>query len=249
MRRLSVLCLISVLTLLLPVAAFAGDQPLPDPIPVPRIECAGDETIDDAPVLPEGAPVDCVTIELTEGDEGDPCAPASDGSVPVMCQGQVTTGDEFSGASYTITGITLPDGTRVTISDGWLLIAPGVLTGSAGCNTFAGEIASLVRNAHDDLTLTLLDGVAGTEMACEGRMIAEAAFTAILISGPLDLSITDDTARLTNGAGQILLRHVDGEIATGEQERGGIALLLLVIPLLVGAVGIAVALSTRTGGR
>jgi hypothetical protein len=249
MRRLVTLALLSVVVLMLPVATFAGDRPLPDPLPSPLLPCPTFEPIDGVPMLPEGTPGDCLSLQPIERLEGDPCALDAEGVAPEMCQGQVTTGDELSGASYTLTEITLPDGTRIPVTDGWLLVTPGVLSGSAGCNTFAGTLSSLLRHDHDALTITLADGVVGTEMACEGRMSAEAAFTAILTSGPLELSNTDTTTHLTSGAGQMLLRHVDGELITDVQKTNLIAALVLVVPLLVAAVGIAVALSKPTGGR
>jgi hypothetical protein len=249
MRRLVTVTLISVLLLMLPVATFAGDRSLPDPLPSPLLACPTFERIDGVPIIPEGTPDDCLSLQPIKRMEGDPCALDADGVAPEMCQGQAATGDEFSGASYTLTEITLPDGTRIPVADGWLLVTPGVLSGSAGCNTFAGALSSLLRHDHDALTIVLADGVVGTEMACEGRMHAEAAFTAILTSGPLELSNTDTATHLTSGAGQMLLRQVDGELITDGQEVSLIAALLLVFPLLVAAVGIAVALSKPTGGQ
>ncbi|NBP81571.1 DUF1549 domain-containing protein, partial [bacterium] len=62
---------------------MAADEATPAPAPI-GVECPAVEYVDGVPVIPEGAPAECVYIQ-TVGVE-DPCAPDATGAVPVMCQ-------------------------------------------------------------------------------------------------------------------------------------------------------------------
>lgn len=138
---------------------------------------------------------------------------------------------------YELRSVTLADGRRYTIENGYLLIAEGALTASAGCNTIGGAVATI------NGALVVGDLIA-TEMWCEGRMDAEAALITVLTGGELrftglgGVSIVSATGSLEL-AGEIA--PVDG--TTGGSARGELAVLLLLLPALAGACALVIGLT------
>lgn len=269
MRRLTTLAAsIALLLVLLPTpAAAVDDLPIPGPVSVcPAAEIGPDGVV----VIPSDAPADCAYVQALPGaiegclvpegigsesgesvvpvcpstagqGTGSDCTVSSDGTsncddTPVM--------EPPAGERYELTAITLPDGSRIAVEDGYLLLVDGAFAASAGCNTIGGTVT--VDGSH-----LRFDSIVATEMACEGKMVAEAALIEILQSGWLHLDTDATPARLGNPAGELTLSTAT-DIAVGESTtaHGGlVAALLLFLPVLAAGCALAIGLTTTTKER
>ncbi len=177
----------SLAVLLVAVAAFAfaialslpgtvlasGDQangPIVSSAPCPSVEY-----VDDVPVIPEGAPVDCVYIQggLIDGSSESARFSAS--------FTQIVTGDSLGRYLF-------------TVERGSIELSDGSLTVTVGCNTSYAE-ATLLPGEPGRL---ILDGpITTTKMFCEGLMDAEAALISVLEGQ--NLTLIDDGISSSNG--------------------------------------------------
>lgn len=145
--------------------------------------------------------------------------------------------DPLAATRYELRSVTLADGRRYTIENGYLLITEGTLTASAGCNTIGGEVATI------DGALVVGNLIA-TEMWCEGRMDAETALITVLTGGELRFTGLGGVS-IVSATGSLELA---GEIApadgtTGGSARGALAVLLLLLPALAGACALVIGLT------
>jgi len=140
----------------------------------------------------------------------DPCAPASDGSVPEMCQGGVAFPEMFGGLFFMehftqlVTGDSLSRAV-FNVESGSIDYANGSLTASVGCNTLSASADVAMGAEMGTGTITLTGPLASTKMFCEGLMDAEAALGKILDGE--DLRIVADG--ITSSAGLI---RIDGGV-------------------------------------
>jgi len=201
-----------------PVAA--SDEVTPVPV-VLSVECPPLEYVDGAPVIPEGAPAECVYIQ-TFGAE-DPCAPDPTGAVPVMCQSGLpvdppvggdacwitsdgstncprTGGEDLlaSGRHFAILAVSL-SGVRYELAAGQMYLGDdGSFSASVGCNQLVGSVVV----GWESLTVADL---LSTKMYCEELSAAETSLSEILLGGTLTFSRTDIGLVAQNGIGSIEL--------------------------------------------
>ncbi|MFM9166479.1 MAG: META domain-containing protein, partial [Candidatus Limnocylindrus sp.] len=187
-----------------PVAA--ADEVTPGPASS-GVECPAVEYVDGVPVIPEGAPAECVYIQ-TVGAE-DPCAPDATGAVPVMCQSGLPvdppvggdscwitsdgstncprTGGEITpsfGRHFAILAVSL-SGVRYEVIAGQMYLGDVSFSATVGCNQLGGTATT---DSDGSFTVTEL---ISTKMYCEELNAAETALSAILLGGALTLSQTD----------------------------------------------------------
>jgi hypothetical protein len=245
--------------------AAVDDLPVPGPVTVcPAPEIGPDGVV----VIPPDAPADCAYIQAVPdmdetcvppegiGSEAGPTelpicpsviAPGPDDSCAVSSDGTSTCDDTPvmeppAGDRYELSAITLPDGSRITVEGGYLLLVDGAFTASVGCTTLGGT------RAIDGDPLRF-GSVIATEMACEGKMLAEAALIGILGVGWLHLDTEATPVRLANDAGELELVATSLENGAGMSETsgGGLgAVLLLLLPILAAGCALAIGLSTST---
>jgi heat shock protein HslJ len=201
-----------------PVAA--SDEVTPVPV-VLSVECPPLEYVDGVPVIPEGAPAECVYIQ-TFGAE-DPCAPDPTGAVPVMCQSGLpvdppvggdacwitsdgstncprTGGEDLlaSGRHFAILAVSL-SGVRYELAAGQMYLGDdGSFSASVGCNQLVGSVVV----GWESLTVADL---LSTKMYCEELSAAETSLSEILLGGTLTFSRTDIGLVAQNGIGSIEL--------------------------------------------
>jgi hypothetical protein len=252
-------------------AGIACPMPAPDATTecivedvMPGVDLSGPCAPDDAAVLPD-AMTECIVEDVMPGvDLSDPCAPDAAGMVPEMCTVRpvecVVPADGMVGCRgidditvapvsvtlYGIVAITLPDGTRIGVDGGTLLISESFISGTIGCNEFGGEIT--IEN-----DLILVETTWSTKMACPDLATADAVFATIL-TGQLYLVGDGMTATLTGDAGQLELQVLETmlpladlghDMGHGMHRDGSLAWLLLAFPLVSAAGALFVGLTAR----
>jgi hypothetical protein len=254
--------LVALTLALAPAAALAVEEPTPVPVPA-GIACP--MPAPDATPLAPDTTTECVMEYAVSGTEmTDPCAPDEMGLVPEMCTirpvecvlpadgvydcpviDDVTVAPA-GGTLYGIVAMTLPDGTRISIDGGTLLVGESTISGTVGCNEIGGDTT-----VEDD---TIIVGITwSTKMACPELATADAALAAILTGR---LSLVDDgmTATLTGDAGQLELYvletmlplgPLDHNMDHGMHRDGSLAWLLLAFPLVSAAGALFVGLTAR----
>jgi len=220
-----------------PVAAADEVTPVPASS---GVECPAVEYVDGVPVIPEGAPAECVYIQ-TVGTE-DPCAPDATGAVPVMCQSGLPvdppvggdacwitsdgstncprTGGEIVpafGRQFAILAVSL-SGVRYEVAAGQMYLGDdGSFSATVGCNQLAGSVT-----VDSDGTYTDTDLIS-TKMFCEELNAAETTFSEILLGGALTFSRTDTGLVAQNGVGTIeLIEAMYDAVPTNGEERANI---------------------------
>lgn len=219
--------------------AAAADEVTPVPASS-SVECPPVEYVDGVPVIPEGAPADCVYIQTVEVE--DPCAPDATGAVPVMCQSGLPvdppvggdacwitsdgstncprTGGEITptiGRHFAILAVSL-SGVRYEVIAGRMYFGDdGSFSATVGCNQLGGSVT-----ANSDGTYTVAD-LFTTKMYCEELAAAETTFSAILLGGALTFSQTDAGLVAQNGVGTLeLAEAMYDAVPTNGQERANI---------------------------
>ena len=220
-----------------PVAASDEVTPVPASS---SVECPPVEIVNGVPVIPEGAPAECVYIQ-TVGTE-DPCAPDPTGQVPVMCQSGLPvdppvggdacwitsdgstncprTGGEIVpafGRQFAILAVSL-SGVRYEVIAGQMYFGDdGSFSATVGCNQLAGSVT-----ANSDGTYTVTD-LLSTKMFCEELSAAETTFSEILLGGALAFSRTDTGLVAQNGVGTVeLIEAMYDAVPTNGEERANI---------------------------
>ena len=206
-----------------PVAAADEVTPVPASS---GVECPAVEYVDGVPVIPEGAPAECVYIQ-TVGVE-DPCAPDATGAVPVMCQSGLPvdppvdpsvggdacwitsdgstncprTGGEITpsfGRHFAILAVSL-SGVRYEVIAGQMYLGgDGSFSATVGCNRLGGTATT---NSDGSFTVTEL---ISTKMYCEELNAAETALSEILLGGVLAFNQSDTGLVAQNAVGTIEL--------------------------------------------
>ena len=220
-----------------PVAAADEVTPVPASS---GVECPAVEYVDGVPVIPEGAPAECVYIQ-TVGTE-DPCAPDATGAVPVMCQTGLPvdppvggdacwitsdgstncprTGGEIVlayGRHFAVIAVSL-SGVRYEVAAGQMYLGDdGSFSATVGCNQLAGSVT-----VGSDGTYTVTDLIS-TKMFCEELNAAETTFSEILLGGALTFSRTDTGLVAQNGVGTIeLIEAMYDAVPTNGEDRANI---------------------------
>ncbi len=220
-----------------PVAAADEVTPVPASS---GVECPAVEYVDGVPVIPEGAPAECVYIQ-TVGTE-DPCAPDATGAVPVMCQSGLPvdppvggdacwitsdgstncprTGGEIVlayGRHFAVIAVSL-SGVRYEVAAGQMYLGDdGSFSATVGCNQLAGSVT-----VDSDGTYTVTDLIS-TKMFCEELNAAETTFSEILLGGALTFSRTDTGLVAQNGVGTIeLIEAMYDAVPTNGEDRANI---------------------------
>ncbi len=220
-----------------PVAAADEVTPVPASS---GVECPAVEYVDGVPVIPEGAPAECVYIQ-TVGTE-DPCAPDATGAVPVMCQTGLPvdspvggdacwitsdgstncprTGGEIVlayGRHFAVIAVSL-SGVRYEVAAGQMYLGDdGSFSATVGCNLLAGSVT-----VDSDGTYTVTDLIS-TKMFCEELNAAETTFSEILLGGALTFSRTDTGLVAQNGVGTIeLIEAMYDAVPTNGEDRANI---------------------------
>jgi len=220
-----------------PVAAADEVTPVPASS---GVECPPVEYVDGVPVIPEGAPADCVYIQ-TVGAE-DPCAPDPTGEVPVMCQSGLPVDPPVGGDACWITsdgstncprtgGEILPSfgrhfallavslsGVRYEVAAGQMFFGDdGNFSATVGCNQLGGSVT-----ANSDGTYTVAD-LLSTKMYCEELNAAEATFSEILLGGALTFSQTEAGLIAQNSVGTLeLIEAMYDAVPLNGEERASI---------------------------
>jgi heat shock protein HslJ len=212
----------------------------------PEDPCAPDATGAVPEMCQTGLPVDPPV-------SGDACWITSDGST--NCP---RTGGEIVpafGRQFTILAVSL-SGVRYEVIAGQMYFGDdGSFSATVGCNQLGGTVTT-----NSDGTFTVSD-LLSTKMFCEELNAAETTFSAILLGGALTFSRTDTGLVAQNSVGTLeLIEAMYDAVPTNGEERvtiGGdvrsselsallIAIALLGIPALVGAVGLSMGLSRRS---
>lgn len=262
--------------LLAPGARSVAAADVVTPVPVPS-GCPAVEYVDGVPVIPEGAPADCVYIQ-TVGAE-DPCAPDATGAVPVMCQSGLPvdppvggdtcwitsdgstncprTGGEITpsfGRHFAILAVSL-SGVRYEVIAGQMYLGgDGSFSATVGCNQLGGTATS-----ESDGSFAVTDLIS-TKMYCEELNAAETTLSDILLGGVLTFSQTDTGLVAQNAVGTIELAEAMYDVVlTTDDVRansGGIsspselsALLIAIALLFVPALVGAAGLSVGLSRR
>ena len=220
-----------------PVAA--ADEVTPVPAST-GVECPPVAYVDGVPVIPEGAPAECVYIQ-TVGAE-DPCAPDATGEVPVMCQSGLPVDPPVGGGACWITsdgstncprtgGEILPSfgrhfallavslsGVRYEVAAGQMFFGDdGNFSATVGCNQLGGSVT-----ANSDGTYTVAD-LLSTKMYCEELNAAEATFSEILLGGALTFSQTEAGLIAQNSVGTLeLIEAMYDAVPLNGEERASI---------------------------
>jgi hypothetical protein len=160
--------------------------------------------------------------------------------------------------SYLIDTISLVDGGRWSGLNGSLAIEGDQLSASVGCNRMSGLVdrhGTPDSESATPMLLHLRNGLMMTMMFCADLAEAESGLAQILNGDHLALYALDgDRAVIESDAGSASLTLIaeTGPVDQGDTvaRNGGLfASLLLLFPLLVGALGIAVGLSGDRGRR
>jgi heat shock protein HslJ len=239
-----------------PVAAADEVTPVPASS---GVECPPVEIVNGVPVIPEGAPAECVYIQ-TVGAE-DPCAPDPTGVVPVMCQSGLpvdppvggdacwitsdgstncprTGGEDLlaSGRHFAILAVSL-SGVRYELAAGQMYLGDdGSFSATVGCNQLVGSVVV----GWERLTVADL---LSTKMYCEELSAAETSLSEILLGGTLTFSRTDIGLVAQNGIGSIELIEamydtvpLNGDVRANIGSEGGTSDLsaLLIAAALLG---------------
>ena len=256
-----------------PVAAADEVTPVPASS---GVECPAVEYANGVPVIPEGAPAECVYIQ-TVGVE-DPCAPDATGAVPVMCQSGLPvdppvggdacwitsdgstncprTGGEITpsfGRHFAILAVSL-SGVRYEVIAGQMYLGDVSFSANVGCNQLGGTATT-----NSDGSFTVTDLIS-TKMYCEELNAAETALSAILLGGALTLSQTDAGLVAQNAVGTIELAEAMYDVVLKTDDvranSGGIsspselsALLIAIALLFVPALVGAAGLSVGLSRR
>jgi heat shock protein HslJ len=220
-----------------PVAA--ADEVTPVPAST-GVECPPVAYVDGVPVIPEGAPAECVYIQ-TVGAE-DPCAPDATGEVPVMCQSGLPVDPPVGGDACWITsdgstncprtgGEILPSfgrhfallavslsGVRYEVAAGQMFFGDdGNFSATVGCNQLGGSVT-----ANSDGTYTVAD-LLSTKMYCEELNAAETTFSEILLGGALTFSRTEAGLVAQNSVGTLeLIEAMYDAVPLNGEERASI---------------------------
>jgi heat shock protein HslJ len=219
--------------------AAAADEVTPVPASS-GVECPPVEYVDGVPVIPEGAPADCVYIQTVEVE--DPCAPDATGAVPVMCQSGLPvppidtpvgggacwvtsdgstncprTGGEIMptfGRHFAIVAVSL-DGVRYAVTAGQMFFgSDGSFSATIGCNLLGGSVTT-----NSDGTYTVSDLIS-TKMYCQDLADTEASLSAVLLGGALTLGQMDSGLVAKNSIGSIELAEAMYDVVlTGEEAR------------------------------
>ena len=202
-----------------PVAAADEVTPVPASS---GVECPPVEIVNGVPVIPEGAPAECVYIQTVNPE--DPCAPDPTGAVPVMCQSGLPvdppvggdacwitsdgstncprTGGEIVpafGRQFAILAVSL-SGVRYEVIAGQMYFGDdGSFSATVGCNQLGGSVTT-----NSDGTFTVSD-LLSTKMYCEELNAAETTFSAILLGGALTFSQTEAGLVAQNSVGTLEL--------------------------------------------
>ena len=219
--------------------AAAADEVTPVPASS-GVECPPVEIVNGVPVIPEGAPAECVYIQTVDAE--DPCAPDPTGAVPVMCQSGLPvdppvggdacwitsdgstncprTGGEIVpafGRQFAILAVSL-SGVRYEVIAGQMYFGDdGSFSATVGCNQLAGSVV-----ANSDGTYTVAD-LLSTKMYCEELSAAETTFSAILLGGALTFSQTEAGLVAQNGVGTLeLIEAMYDAVPTNGEERANI---------------------------
>ena len=202
-----------------PVAAADEVTPVPASS---SVECPPVEIVNGVPVIPEGAPAECVYIQTVDAE--DPCAPDPTGAVPVMCQSGLPvdppvggdacwitsdgstncprTGGEIVpafGRQFAILAVSL-SGVRYEVIAGQMYFGDdGSFSATVGCNQLGGSVTT-----NSDGTFTVTD-LLSTKMFCEELNAAETTFSAILLGGALTFSQTEAGLVAQNSVGTLEL--------------------------------------------
>lgn len=160
--------------------------------------------------------------------------------------------------AYLIDTISLVDGGRWSGLNGSLVIEDDQLSASVGCNRMSGLVdrhGTLDSESATPILLHLRNGLMMTMMFCADLAEAESGLAQILNGDNLALYALDgDRAVIESDAGSASLTLIaeTGPVDqddTAARDGGVFASLLLLLPLLVGALGIAVGLSGDRGRR
>ena len=251
--------LVALTLTLAPVSALALEEPTPVPVPA-GLAC---------PMPTPDEMTECIVEDVMPGtDTSDLCAPDAAGMVPEMCTIRpvecVVPADGMFGCRgidditvapvgvtlYGIVAMTLPDGTRIGVDGGTLLIGESFISGTIGCNEVGGDIT--VEN-----DLIFVGTTWSTKMACPDLATADAALAAIL-AGSLYLIGDGVTATLSGDAGQLELYVLETMLPLedlghgmghtmghGMHRDGSLAWLLLALPLVSAAGALFVGLTAR----
>jgi len=238
--------------------AAAADEVTPVPASS-GVECPPVEIVNGVPVIPEGAPAECVYIQTVDAE--DPCAPDATGAFPEMCQSGLPvdppvggdacwitsdgstncprTGGEIVpafGRQFAILAVSL-SGVRYEVIAGQMFFGDdGSFSATVGCNQLGGTVTT-----NSDGTFTVSD-LLSTKMYCEELSAAETTFSEILLGGALTFSQTDAGLVAQNSVGTLELAEAmyDAVPLNGEERAniGGIgatsdlSALLITIALL-----------------
>ena len=220
-----------------PVAAADEVAPVPASS---GVECPPVEIVNGVPVIPEGAPAECVYIQTVDAE--DPCAPDPTGAVPVMCQSGLPvdppvggdacwitsdgstncprTGGEIVlayGRHFAVIAVSL-SGVRYEVIAGQMYFGDdGSFSATVGCNQLGGTVTT-----NSDGTFTVSD-LLSTKMYCEELSAAETTFSAILLGGALTFSQTEAGLVAQNGVGTLeLIEAMYDAVPTNGEERANI---------------------------
>jgi heat shock protein HslJ len=239
------------------VPVVAADEVNPEPVLL-AVECPAVEYVDGVPVIPEGAPAECMYIQQLPEEEPIPvdsgnCWVSSDGSTNCARGGEeimATPGRYFSIISISLSGV------RFELTSGQMFVgADGFFSATVGCNQMTGTAST---DSNGSITVAALTS---TEMYCEELSAAEDALGAVLTGGALVFS--DNSPFIaSNETGTLELAEFMYDTVSLETEKwvgvlsgadGGssspsaiaIALILFGFPALVGAGALTIGLSRR----
>ncbi|MCX5973019.1 MAG: META domain-containing protein [Chloroflexi bacterium] len=220
-----------------PVAASDEVTPVPASS---SVECPPVEIVNGVPVIPEGAPAECVYIQTVDAE--DPCAPDATGASPEMCQSGLPvdppvggdacwitsdgstncprTGGEIPlayGRHFAVIAVSL-SGVRYEVAAGQMYLGDdGSFSATVGCNQLGGTVTT-----NSDGTFTVSD-LLSTKMYCEELSAAETTFSAILLGGALTFSQTEAGLVAQNGVGTLeLIEAMYDAVPTNGEERANI---------------------------
>ena len=220
-----------------PVAAADEVTPVPASS---GVECPAVEYVDGVPVIPEGAPAECVYIQTVDAE--DPCAPDPTGAVPVMCQSGLPvdppvggdacwitsdgstncprTGGEIAptfGRHFAILAVSL-SGVRYEVTAGQMYFGDdGSFSATIGCNQLGGSVTT-----NSDGTYTVAD-LFSTKMYCEELAATETTLSEILLGGALTFNQTDAGLVAQNSVGTLeLAEAMYDAVPTNGEERANI---------------------------
>ena len=218
--------------------AAAADEVTPVPASS-GVECPPVAYVDGVPVIPEGAPAECVYIQTVDAE--DPCAPDPTGEVPVMCQSGLPvdppvggdacwitsdgstncprTGGEIVpsfGRQFAILAVSL-SGVRYEVIAGQMYFGDdGSFSATVGCNQLGGTVTT-----NSDGTFTVTD-LLSTKMFCEELNAAETTFSEILLGGALTFSQTEAGLVAQNNVGTLELAEAMFDAMPINEERANI---------------------------